>query len=140
LHYFSLKDSEIFYRKANVLLVSVKIHTDKLNYMIKTPFSVLLLIVLLLPLSGISGPTGKSPSQVLLISRKNNHEWQNTSPTFLQILEEKGFFKVDITEMPDTLKASVLNNYQVIASNWKAFSERCQAFFGISEFNLCEQL
>jgi len=101
--------------------------------MIKTPFSVLLLIVLLLPISGISGQKAKSPIQVLLISGKNNHEWQKTSLTFQQILEEKGFFKVDITERPDTLNASVLKNYKVIASNWNAFPESTRQWGKVAE-------
>jgi len=93
----------------------------------------LLLIVLMLPLSGISGRSGKPPIHVLLISGKNNHEWQKTSPAFRQILEEKGFFKVDITERPDTLNASVLKNYQVIASNWNAFPESTRQWGEVAE-------
>jgi type 1 glutamine amidotransferase len=101
--------------------------------MIKTSFSVLLLIVLVLPLSGISGHSGKTPIQVLLISGKNNHDWQKTSPAFRQILEEKGFFKVDITERPDTLKTSDLKKYQVIASNWNAFPETTRQWGEVAE-------
>jgi type 1 glutamine amidotransferase len=101
--------------------------------MIKTPFSILLFIVLLIPVSVISGQLCKSPIQVLLISGKNNHEWQKTSPAFRQILEEMGFFKVDITERPDTLKTSVLKNYQVIASNWNAFPETTRQWGEVAE-------
>ncbi len=93
----------------------------------------MLFIVLLLPLSGILGQKSKSPIQVLLISGKNNHEWKKTSPAFRQILEENGFFKVDITERPDTLKASVLKNYQVIASNWNAFPESTRKWGEVAE-------
>jgi len=55
------------------------------------------------------------------LSWKNNHDLEKTSPAFRQILEETGFFKVDITERPDTLNTSALSNYQVVASNWNAF-------------------
>jgi type 1 glutamine amidotransferase len=75
----------------------------------------------------------KSIIKVLLISGKNNHEWQKTSPAFRQILEEKEFFKVDITERPDTLNASVLKNYQVIASNWNAFPESARQWGEVAE-------
>ncbi len=90
-------------------------------------------IVLLFPLSGISGQKGNSPIQVLLISGKNNHEWQKTSPAFRQILEERGFFKVDITERPDTLKMSDLKKYEVIASNWNAFPESTRQWGEVAE-------
>jgi len=93
----------------------------------------LLFIVLLFPFSGISGQKGNSPIQVLLISGKNNHEWQKTSPAFRQILEEKGFFKVDITERPDTLKMSDLKKYEVIASNWNAFPESTRQWGEVAE-------
>jgi type 1 glutamine amidotransferase len=65
----------------------------------------------------------KKPLRILLISGRNNHEWQKTSPVFKEILEENGFFNVDITEKPDTLKSIDLKKYQVIASNWNAFPE-----------------
>jgi len=93
----------------------------------------LFFIVLLFPLSGISGQKGNSPIQVLLISGKNNHEWQKTSPAFRQILEERGFFKVDITERPDTLKMSDLKKYEVIASNWNAFPESTRQWGEVAE-------
>ena len=90
-------------------------------------------IVLLFPFSGISGQKGNSPIQVLLISGKNNHEWQKTNPAFRKILEENGFFKVDITERPDTLNTAVLKNYQVIASNWNAFPESTRQWGEVAE-------
>jgi len=71
--------------------------------------------------------------KVLLISGKNNHEWQKTSPAFKQIMEENGFSKVDITERPDTLKATDLKNYQVIASNWNAFPESTRKWGKVAE-------
>lgn len=75
----------------------------------------------------------KSSINVLLISGKNNHDWQTTTPAFRQILEEKGIFKVDITERPDSLKASVSKNYQVIASNWNSFPESTRQWGEVAE-------
>jgi type 1 glutamine amidotransferase len=75
----------------------------------------------------------KNSIKVLLISGKNNHEWQKTSPAFRQIMEENGYFKVDITERPDTLKATDLRNYQVIASNWNAFPESTRKWGKVAE-------
>ncbi|HAZ04629.1 MAG: hypothetical protein A2W90_06840 [Bacteroidetes bacterium GWF2_42_66] len=79
------------------------------------------IITFLIPFSGNAEQSGKQPLQLLLISGKNNHDWQKTSPLFKQILEESGYFKVDITERPDTLKVVDLKNYSAIASNWNAF-------------------
>lgn len=81
------------------------------------------LSLLLYPFSGMAEKSGKKPVGILLISGRNNHEWQKTSPAFKEIMEENGFFRVDITERPDTLKQSDLKNYRVIASNWNAFPE-----------------
>lgn len=63
------------------------------------------------------------PIRLLLLSGSNNHEWQQTSTCFKQIMEEDQIFVVDICERPDTLKASDLKKYKVLASNWNAFPE-----------------
>jgi len=72
---------------------------------------------------GSSGPPGDKLIKVLILSGKNNHEWQKTTPFLEQVFEESGFFKVDITERPDTLKAKDLLKYDAIVSNWNAFPE-----------------
>lgn len=95
-------------------------------------FKFLFLVNVLLPFCGIAGHIG-SPIRVLLISGKNNHEWQKTSPYFRQIMEESGVFRIDLTERPDTLKAADLKNYQVIASNWNAFPENTTRWGAVAE-------
>lgn len=87
------------------------------------PFLLLITACLFFPFSGISGKVNGNIIQILLISGKNNHEWQKTSPLFTKIMEEDGCFKVTVTERPDTLKARDLKPYKVIASNWNAFPE-----------------
>lgn len=89
--------------------------------MTKPEIFLVFFISLLIPFSGNAEQSGKLPLCVLLISGNNNHEWQKTSPLFKQILEDSGYFKVDITEKPDTLKVVDLKNYSDIASNWNAF-------------------
>lgn len=91
------------------------------------------LITFWLPFSGMAVHSVQSPIRVLLISGKNNHDWKKTSPCFKQIMEERGFFKVDLTERPDTLKAVDLRNYQVIASNWNAFPENTSRWGAFTE-------
>jgi len=87
------------------------------------PFLLLVTACLFFPFSGISGKGNGNIIQILLISGKNNHEWQKTSPLFTKIMEEDGCFKVTVTQRPDTLKAIDLKPYKVIASNWNAFPE-----------------
>ena len=86
-------------------------------------FLLLVTACLFLSFSGTSGRENRDLIRVLLISGKNNHEWQKTSPLFARIMEEDGCFKVTVTERPDTLKAVDLKTHKVIVSNWNAFPE-----------------
>ncbi len=86
-------------------------------------FLLLVTACFFLSFAGISERLNRKIISVLLISGKNNHEWQKTSPLFAKIMEEDGCFKVTVTERPDTLKATDLKTYKVIASNWNAFPE-----------------
>jgi len=104
-----------------------------LNFMIKTPFIFLLVFLLQISLSVVSVHAAKQPIRVLLISGKSNHDWQKTSPAFVQIMEEYERFKVDVTEKPDTLKTSDLKKYQVLASNWNAFPATARQWGEVAE-------
>jgi hypothetical protein len=59
--------------------------------------------------------------RVLLISGRNNHDWQTTTPKITSILEESGRFVVEIEEHPELLTAERLRPFQVVLSNWNAF-------------------
>ena len=74
-------------------------------------------------ISGCVSHKNEGMISVLILSGKNNHEWQKTTPFIKLIFEENGGFKVDITERPDTLTATDLDHYNVIVSNWNAFPE-----------------
>lgn len=92
-----------------------------------------LLFLLQFPLQAITAALVKPPIRVLLISGSNNHDWKATSPVFKELLEEKGFFSVDITEKPDTLNTFNLKKYQAIASNWNAFPSTERKWGAVSE-------
>jgi len=60
---------------------------------------------------------------VLLLSGRNNHEWQQTTPFLQDLLEESGRFHVSVTNNPENLKPEELNQYDVIVSNWCAWPD-----------------
>ncbi len=63
------------------------------------------------------------PLKILLLSGRNNHHWQRTTPALVHIYQSSGRFIVDVTERPDTLNADFLKNYNVIVSNWCAWPD-----------------
>jgi type 1 glutamine amidotransferase len=61
--------------------------------------------------------------KVLILSGSNNHDWKSTTSFLNQIFSESGLFLVEITEKPDTLNSSDLNNFDVVVSNWNSWPE-----------------
>lgn len=59
----------------------------------------------------------KKPVSILILSGKNNHEWEKTTPLLQRIYNETRLFKVDVTNNPDTLNYKKLSLYDVIVSN-----------------------
>lgn len=41
--------------------------------------------------------------KVLILSGKNNHEWQKTTPVLVKMYNDSRLFRINITEMPETL-------------------------------------
>ena len=60
---------------------------------------------------------------VLILSGKNNHNWEQTTPEIKNILEESGRFRVSITENPNNLNPADLMQYDVILSNWNTWPD-----------------
>ena len=58
---------------------------------------------------------------VLLLSGKNNHNWEATTPVIQKILEENGKFTVTIINSPEKLSPNELEKFDVILSNWSDF-------------------
>ena len=61
--------------------------------------------------------------RVLIMSGKNNHEWQKTTPLFARILKDTKLFSVSITERPDTLSYASLKKYNLVVSNWNSWPD-----------------
>ncbi len=60
---------------------------------------------------------------VLIFSGRNNHDWQQTTPVIQNILQESGRFTVTVTNSPENLKPSELDQYDVILSNWNTWPD-----------------
>jgi len=61
--------------------------------------------------------------RVLILSGKNNHDWEKTTPVLTNIFTGSGLFKVSVTEYPDSLTYSELKKFDVIVSNWNSFPD-----------------
>ena len=70
---------------------------------------------------------------LLLLSGKNNHEWQKTTPKLQEIFTQCNLFSVTITERPDTLSEKSLKPFQLIVSNWNAFPEKSRQWSSETE-------
>ena len=67
---------------------------------------------------------GKGKINLLLLSGKNNHAWQKTTPKLQEIFGQGNLFTVTVTERPDTLSELSLKPFQLIVSNWNAWPEK----------------
>jgi type 1 glutamine amidotransferase len=61
--------------------------------------------------------------KVLIVSGKNNHEWQKTTPLLVKIYTDSRLFTVKVTEKPDTLTYNELIKYDVVVSNWNTWPD-----------------
>ncbi|MFT4541883.1 MAG: type 1 glutamine amidotransferase [Planctomycetota bacterium] len=55
--------------------------------------------------SGAGADASSSAIEVLLISGENNHDWEWTTPSLVEILEQSGRFHVEVTTTPATTLA-----------------------------------
>jgi len=80
--------------------------------------TVILTLLLLLPaLSGCRKSNDEERINILIISGKNNHEWQKTTPLLVMMYKDTGLFKVSVSDNPDTLTYNTLKDYDVLVSN-----------------------
>jgi type 1 glutamine amidotransferase len=61
--------------------------------------------------------------KVLILSGKNNHEWQKTTPVLIKMYRASRLFTINVTEKPETLTYNQLNKYDVIVSNWNSWPD-----------------
>ena len=80
-------------------------------------------LILILSIENTLGQSHNKQIKVLLLSGKNNHEWQKTTPLLQNILENSGICKVTVTNLPDTLTFEVLKKFNVIVCNWNSWPD-----------------
>ncbi len=61
--------------------------------------------------------------KVLILSGRNNHNWQETTPFLESIFSDAGCFETEITNRPDTLTWENLMKFDAIVSNWNSFPD-----------------
>lgn len=66
---------------------------------------------------------GKTDIRILILSGRNNHEWQQTTPFLENMFLRSGKFTVSVSEMPDTLKLIDFQKFDVVLSNWNSWPE-----------------
>ncbi len=62
--------------------------------------------------------------RVLLLTGKNNHDWQQTTPVLTRVLEESGRFQVRVLNDPSLCDERLLEECDVVVSNWTNFPSR----------------
>jgi len=63
------------------------------------------------------------PIRLLILSGRNNHNWQQTTPFLESLFSGTGMFEIQITNRPDTLKESDFQKFNVVLNNWNSWPE-----------------
>jgi type 1 glutamine amidotransferase len=87
-------------------------------------FCTAVLITILFCAGGCGGPeTGSEALQMLILTGRNNHDWERTTAVLESTFRESGLFSVDVTTKPDTLTFQDMDQYDVLLSNWNSWPE-----------------
>ena len=74
--------------------------------------------------TGCRGPEDASEElNMLILTGRNNHDWEQTTAVLDSTFSEIGLFSVDVTTSPDTLKYEDLKKYDVLLNNWNSWPE-----------------
>jgi len=84
---------------------------------------IILVLLAFLIICGCANGKKNGLIKVLILSGKNNHEWQKTTPLLVKIYEDSKLFRVNVTNLPDTLTYVDLRNFDVIVSNWNTWPD-----------------
>ena len=81
-------------------------------------------MALFLCVNGCRGPEAASEElNMLILTGRNNHDWEQTTAVLDSTFKECGLFSVDVTTQPDTLKFEDLKKYDVLLNNWNSWPE-----------------
>ncbi len=65
----------------------------------------------------------QEPIKLLILSGKNNHMWEETTPFLMKLYNESGRFSADETIRPDTLTYDDFSCYDIVLNNWNSWPE-----------------
>ncbi len=82
----------------------------------------LIICLIFLGLSVVAGATEKL--NVLIITGKNNHNWEKTTAALKQGMKDCGRFDVEVTLKPEEITAESIAKYDVLVSNWTNFPRK----------------
>lgn len=84
-----------------------------------------LLVILLLAQCTMKPNDEKTDQKfrILILSGKNNHDWEKTTPQLVRMYEESQKFQAQISESPDTLTFEDFSRFDAVVSNWTAWPE-----------------
>ena len=84
-------------------------------------FSLLVSLLLLLQCAGTNRTP--EPIRVLILSGRNNHNWEETTSVLKSDFQKSGRFIAEVTNRPDTLTYMHLSKYDALLSNWNSWPE-----------------
>ena len=82
-----------------------------------------ILTVLIFPVISQLFSMEKTEIRILILSGRNNHEWQQTTSFLENLFLQSGKFTVSVCEKPDTLKLIDFQKFDVVLSNWNSWPE-----------------
>jgi type 1 glutamine amidotransferase len=65
----------------------------------------------------------QEPVRILILSGRNNHNWEETTTQLKKIFSDEERFSVSVTQKPDTLKMEDFEKFDVVLSNWNSWPE-----------------
>jgi type 1 glutamine amidotransferase len=103
-------------------LITLKVKSITMKSLAVSGLTVVM--ALLLCGTGCWGPEAASEElNMLILTGRNNHDWEQTTAVLDSTFKECGLFSVDVTTEPDTLKFEDLKKYDVLLNNWNSWPE-----------------
>jgi type 1 glutamine amidotransferase len=93
----------------------------------------MLIMSMLSGLGAVAQESTEDTLRVLILSGRNNHDWQTTTPFLKLMYEESGRFIADITDDPASLTAETLAPYDALVDNWSAYPDMTGRQWGEAE-------
>jgi len=93
------------------------------KYLLLITLNCLVSLSILKVTESCSGHNQPELIKILILSGRNNHEWQKTTPALVRMFKDSKLFLPQVTDRPDTLKYDDLKKFDLIVSNWNSFPD-----------------